>query len=683
MSSATTSLLSISISTPAATSYSLSTLTPPTNAFTSSESTKSSSTPADSTSAAISFVTPSPTSTPSFDSSTSPNIVELHLHTTILIPDFSRYYKGDIRNFHPNYHALADGSLVATPFISDLRSANLQLAYVSAFIAFFCITSWSAIQYIRRGKVKRKGLFYALLASQILGLGASVIVIVPFFNQFISCARTWASGLILATLSYTVLMTGILGFKAYRCLDSSKSILVVLGVVRATIFSFLALELAKTASTRRLSGGCSPTFTETSLGIILLLHAAESAFISGCLLCAVWKASRSSAVWGRVSISVSVRDLQDFRGIDEYKTSQEDQDRYPRGWWDYIPQAPIEAQVDTRSQGAANEPFRWAHTRASSAVSSHLASRSHNAVITALGAQPIAPHSRDRIRPHVRSTSPPPASIKSRLSKYMPRMQVFREVVKNELTYCAFVTVVWLTVALVSLLSMKDKVPTRSAGLAAMTWILLCIFTFGSFGEVVRRHERDAILQHPSAWDPMYRAELEASRAFATGQSRRPYSPVSVLSRVTTRSPGSMNPFSDAYSMPSADHLSRASSKRTLRTPRRAHHPSSSKGTNATQTSKRPASDASLKSASSLGLNGPFAGVILMPPEPLFRQSALETVHPSPLSDDYLTLGSLSSADSEDTAADTHSLQHLSAASTIVDVSSSDFGNVSTATRRD
>lgn len=68
-----------------------------------------------------------------------------------------------------------------------------------------------------------------------------------------------------------------------------------------------------------------------------------------------------------------------------------------------------------------------------------------------------------------------------------------------------------------------------------------------SFSRVVRRHEHEAILQNPAAWDPIYRAELEASRAFHNGlRSRRGYSPVSatISRRPTQRRPPS-DPFED------------------------------------------------------------------------------------------------------------------------------------------
>ena len=66
-----------------------------------------------------------------------------------------------------------------------------------------------------------------------------------------------------------------------------------------------------------------------------------------------------------------------------------------------------------------------------------------------------------------------------------------------------------------------------------------------SFGRVVRRHDREAILQNPTAWDPIYRAELEAARAFRKGRlSRRAYSPVSISSR-RPRYTTASDPFED------------------------------------------------------------------------------------------------------------------------------------------
>ena len=50
---------------------------------------------------------------------------------------------------------------------------------------------------------------------------------------------------------------------------------------------------------------------------------------------------------------------------------------------------------------------------------------------------------------------------------------------------------------------------------------LAAMLTMHSFGRVVRRHEQEAILQHPSTWDMVYRAELEASKALRQDRARR------------------------------------------------------------------------------------------------------------------------------------------------------------------
>ena len=204
------------------------------------------------------------------------------------------------------------------------------------------------------------------------------------------------------------------------------------------------------------------------MGVIILLHSAEAAFISCCckykisvlefqtiadmeeVLVAVWRSSRFSMVRGRLSISVSVRDPHDYKGLEDYKASKEQPDRPPRGWWDYVaPQAP-EVHVDARSLKVATEAHVIARPvsaltnclslpclmvpqqRKHSIVSAHFAPQSINPTTMEPRDQPPLPPIPDTIRPNPRAVSPPPASVGSRLSRYMPRMQVFREVVKNE-----------------------------------------------------------------------------------------------------------------------------------------------------------------------------------------------------------------------------------------------------------
>ncbi|KAF7791960.1 hypothetical protein EIP86_002986 [Pleurotus ostreatoroseus] len=139
----------------------------------------------------------------------------------------------------------------------------------------------------------------------------------------------------------------------------------------------------------------------------------------------------------------------------------------------------------------------------------------------------------------------------SRLSKYMPRMQLLRQVLKNELYYTALVTVIYVVLAVMTLIGMYDTFVMDAMGWIAISWFVVSLFTMHSFSRVVRRHEHEAILQHPSAWDPIYRAELEAARAFKSSSRARPaYSPVSVMSRrPTRRGPLPTDPFEDPRSI--------------------------------------------------------------------------------------------------------------------------------------
>jgi hypothetical protein len=49
-------------------------------------------------------------------------------------------------------------------------------------------------------------------------------------------------------------MTGVLGLKAYRCLDSSRVVLLVLAIFFFASSTFLGLQLGSIRGLRRLSG---------------------------------------------------------------------------------------------------------------------------------------------------------------------------------------------------------------------------------------------------------------------------------------------------------------------------------------------------------------------------------------------------------------------------------------------
>lgn len=63
----------------------------------------------------------------------------------------------------------------------------------------------------------------------------------------------------------------------------------------------------------------------------------------------------------------------------------------------------------------------------------------------------------------------------------------------------------------------------------------MSLLVIHNFGRVVARHEREAILQHPSAWDPMRKADRAINTTSRLGGPPRAWSPVSIPTRPHTR----------------------------------------------------------------------------------------------------------------------------------------------------
>lgn len=117
----------------------------------------------------------------------SPNQVIIELSTTLVIKDYQRFYSTDINSFSPTYFATDDGSLITPALTDDLWNTNLDLLLTAALAMLFLRNIAVAIDYLRRGKMKNKTLFYLLLTSQALAPASFVPSLVSFLNQYISC----------------------------------------------------------------------------------------------------------------------------------------------------------------------------------------------------------------------------------------------------------------------------------------------------------------------------------------------------------------------------------------------------------------------------------------------------------------------------------------------------------------
>lgn len=124
-------------------------------------------------------------------SSNANRILELQtvqLSTTLTISDFNRYYPEEpSQSFTPTYHALPDGSLVTPPYLSDLQNAYTNIIFLSVLVVVFFRNILVSGDYIRRGKIKKKGLFYLLFTSQLLGPVVLLPQLIAYFHPAVDC----------------------------------------------------------------------------------------------------------------------------------------------------------------------------------------------------------------------------------------------------------------------------------------------------------------------------------------------------------------------------------------------------------------------------------------------------------------------------------------------------------------
>ncbi|KAI0079570.1 hypothetical protein K474DRAFT_1617326 [Panus rudis PR-1116 ss-1] len=485
----------------------------------------------------------STTSTPT--ACITPNIVVVDLSTTIEIPDYRRFYQAPIQSFQPTYTALPDGSLVSPPLLSDISRGSGWLLMLTAIATLFLINTLTSARYIRKGHVKNKALFYLLLCSQILGVLGSIPMIVSFFDSSVNCTVAANLFKIAMSISYSLLITGILGIKAYRCLNNSYVVLAVLTLLRTAMIVLLCLDIAQFRGFRRLSGSCGVARHSKIVPLMVILQFAESLFICICFLVAVWLTHRTPIDHGRLSIGASANGGS--------TTGNGPAGR--RGWWDYVPDPVPTQRRPTGSSLQTGKPVRKGVFSCLSCVKNSAQKEAAEGTEKSAGpeatvSKPVGTRTSSVAFVDTRSvgqrasvartnssrgrqlTVPdrPPSAI-SRISKYMPRMRLLKKVLRNELLYTTFSTAMLLVTAVVMLVGTTCNFLLGPSGWLVVNWTIVSIFTMDSFGRVYRRHEKEAILQHPSAWDPIYRAELEASRAFNQGRPRRAYSPVSVISR--------------------------------------------------------------------------------------------------------------------------------------------------------
>ncbi|TCD66368.1 hypothetical protein EIP91_001417 [Steccherinum ochraceum] len=439
--------------------------------------------------------------------------VVIELTTTVTINHFRRYYDGPIDTFTPEYVALSDGSLVNPPLLDDIKAASLKFAVLAGLFVFFVLNTFTATRYLYRGQVKNKMLFYLLLFSQTFGVAAMVTMIVPFLSPSANCETVAIASRVLVITSYAMLMTGILGFKAYRCLNNSWFVAVVLITLRIAIFTVLALDLSRLRSDRRLSIGCVVKSEPTFLPILVTIQFVEALFICGCFMSASWKASRRPVDHGRLSIQPTL----DLKSLSARASGVASEHQTRRGWWDYEPPQPPKgtSRFPPQCRSAVHGLLGTMGFGRPIAIPSPKVNKESGGTVQL----PVEPP-RLIVTGAVANTSHR-TSVVSRISKYMPRMALFKKLVQDELLHTALITVLLLATAVLMLVGTTCRVILEPPVWIAFNWAIAAILTMHSFERVIRRHEQEAILQHPSTWDPVFKAELEASKALRQDRARR------------------------------------------------------------------------------------------------------------------------------------------------------------------
>lgn len=506
------------------------------------------------------------------------------LERNIRISQFPSPFPSPLISYRPAYTTLEDGSLLTSVYKADLYSANSRLFGIGALLTLGAINVWTCVSFIRRGKVKDKTLFYLLLASQLLLPVCFFALLSPFFLSNVNCTIVNTVAVIATEASYAILISGILGLKAYRCLSKSKFILVVVWVLQSAVFVLFAFDIRGIDSPRRISGSCSTDGKLKFMPIALILTVVETLFLGLCFLYAVWKSSLYPAAQGRLSIAISEKPptIRDEDVHDPVGNPNTFAATRQRGWWDYVPRAPpsdtgsvraapvrtsddslvkrlrnsvmrLTTSMDLASgpgfpqqQAAYNrkpsipteypisQPPRPQHTSRPSHV---LSEKSRMSTVEDERRGALDPSRRgarnSEIAPSARTTSvksilfaPSVAGMTDRSSKIdplqplprkegqeeapkenewdskkLPTVFQLRAVIKDEMIYTFIIMLSCMLSAGLAIFRAKqnDVVFGPSVWLGA-NWAAISLLVMRSFSRVVRRHERDAILQSPTAY---------------------------------------------------------------------------------------------------------------------------------------------------------------------------------------
>ncbi|KAF7310734.1 hypothetical protein HMN09_00616400 [Mycena chlorophos] len=117
-----------------------------------------------------------------------------------------------------------------------------------------------------------------------------------------------------------------------------------------------------------------------------------------------------------------------------------------------------------------------------------------------------------------RPASPVPSRAVSSILRFIPRVGLFHEVMKDELLYTTTITFTTFILALCVVLASKLENCLDIGGWLELNASVISVLVIHSFGRVVRRHERDVLLQSSAIYWPENRSPF--SRRVGSPQLR-------------------------------------------------------------------------------------------------------------------------------------------------------------------
>jgi hypothetical protein len=266
-------------------------------------------------------------------------------------------------------------------------------------------------------------------------------------------------------------------------------------------------------------------------------------------------------------------------GVIPAKTAFDDSQNQSRGWWDpVLKQEPIfqdiPRQVHPRPEGFfAGLLGSFVHR--SSGENTYPENSQHIQVVRKTSTQGEFPLAQPPRTSRLTQTLQPRAPVassgpdykrtsvpSSRLSRLIPRMVLFKQVMRDELCYTTVIAGGYAFLTILVLLGTQLPIGLQMYHAVNLNWGLISLLSIHSFGRVVKRHEKEALLQHPSTWEYSPRSDSSHNHL----RQRRAWSPTATSS-ISFRRGSRTTSSSDTEGSPGVTSLTRswrASTTRSL-----------------------------------------------------------------------------------------------------------------------